>query len=164
MLMDLFRKQIFIVADRYKIFSIPAVVQSYPKRFKMLSLYAILILTVTSSVFGEQSRNFLDFFDNLGRTFYLFDNYHFILSDENCQSGDDSICEIPDMPMLRLNPCCDGYECVALEGGDGTKFCMEKNATVLALNESCKVSINSRLLDLSVKISQYLHSGVQEEL
>merc|ERR1719382_372245 len=64
----------------------------------MLSLYAILILTVTSSVFGEQN--------------------------ETCQSGDDS--------------CCEGYECVALEGGDGTKFCMEKNATVLALNESCK--------------------------
>jgi len=77
-------------------------------RFKMLSLYAILVLTLTLSVDGK------------------------------CQRGEDSLCFIADMPDLELNRCCRGFECTELEGGNGDKFCMKKNATRVAAGGSCK--------------------------
>merc|ERR1712154_681039 len=74
----------------------------------MLSLYAILVLTLSLSVDGK------------------------------CQRGEDSICFIAEMPDLELNRCCRGFECTELEGGNGDKFCMEKNATRVAAGDSCK--------------------------
>ena len=77
----------------------------------MLSLYAVLILALSLNVDGK------------------------------CQRGESSLCFVADMPNLRLNKCCRGFECTELEGGNGDKFCMEKNATRLAEGESCKVSL-----------------------
>merc|ERR1711973_346896 len=77
-------------------------------RFNMLSLYAILVLALSLNVDGK------------------------------CQRGESSLCFVADMPNLRLNKCCRGFECTELEGGNGDKFCMEKNATRLAEGESCK--------------------------
>merc|ERR1711872_995383 len=77
-------------------------------RFNMLSLYAILVLALSLNVDGK------------------------------CQRGESSLCFVAEMPNLRLNKCCRGFECTELEGGNGDKFCMEKNATRLAEGESCK--------------------------
>merc|ERR1711962_1200984 len=77
-------------------------------RFKMLSLYAVLVLALSLNVDGK------------------------------CQSGESSLCFVADMPDLKLNRCCRGFECTELEGGNGDKFCMEKNAARLAEGESCK--------------------------
>merc|ERR1711987_166 len=77
-------------------------------RFNMLSLYAVLVLALSLNVDGK------------------------------CQRGESSLCFVADMPNLRLNKCCRGLERTELEGGNGDKFCMEKNATRLAEGESCK--------------------------
>ena len=77
----------------------------------MLSLVAILVLSAALSVEGRK-----------------------------CQRGGDSLCFIAEQPNLKLNPCCDGFECTELEGGDGDKFCM-KNSTRIPLGESCKVNL-----------------------
>ena len=77
----------------------------------MLSLVAILVLSAALSVEGK------------------------------CQKGVDSICFIAERPDLKLNQCCPGFECTELEGEDGDKFCMEKNATRIPLGESCKVNL-----------------------
>ena len=92
-------------------------------RFKMLSLYAILVLTLSLSVDGK------------------------------CQRGEDSICFIAEMPDLELNRCCRGFECTELEGGNGDKFCMEKNATRVAAGDSCKVGLVHCWLHINVMIS-----------
>ena len=76
----------------------------------MLSLVAILVLSAALSVEGK------------------------------CQRGGDSICFIAESPELKMNECCPGFECTELEGEDGDKFCMEKNATRIPLGESCKVN------------------------
>merc|ERR1712066_411239 len=78
-------------------------------RFNMLSLYAVLVLALSLNVDGK------------------------------CQRGESSLCFVADMPNLRPNKCCRGFECTELEGGNGDKFCMEKNATPLADGEDCKL-------------------------
>merc|ERR1712179_14134 len=82
---------------------------SSPNRVKMLSLVAILVLSAALSVEGRK-----------------------------CQKGGDSLCFIAASPNLKLNECCPGFECTELEGEDGDKFCMEKDATPIAEGESCK--------------------------
>ena len=78
----------------------------------MLSLVAILVLSAALSVEGRK-----------------------------CQKGVDSICFIAERPDLKLNECCPGFECTELEGEDGDKFCMEKDATPIAKGENCTVNM-----------------------
>merc|ERR1711936_418377 len=85
---------------------------SSPNRVKMLSLVAILVLSAALSVEGRK-----------------------------CQKGGDSLCFIAASPNLKLNECCPGFECTELEGEDGDKFCMEKDATPIAEGEKCKERI-----------------------
>merc|ERR1711953_1406486 len=83
---------------------------SSPNRVKMLSLVAILVLSAALSVEGK------------------------------CQRGGDSICFIAENPELKMNECCPGFECTELEGEEGDKICMEKNATRIPEGERCKKS------------------------
>merc|ERR1719348_2223121 len=91
----------------------------------MLSLYAILILTVTSSVFGKRN--------------------------ESCQRDDDSICEIPDMPSLKLNKSCKGFKRNCKEGLTCKKDCAKGEkckdrvcVKPLAEGEKCKLPNGGR--------------------